>query len=63
LILAGRHDWICPPEFSEEIHHLIPGSELRVFEESSHSLRSDEPQKLLDVIAGFLVYKTRGSDE
>ncbi len=24
LILAGRHDWICAPEFSEEIHRLIP---------------------------------------
>jgi proline iminopeptidase len=58
LILAGRHDWICPPEFSEEIHRLIPGSDLRIFEESSHSIRRDEPQKLLDAIAGFLVYRT-----
>ena len=29
LILAGRHDWICPVEFSEELHRLIPGSRLR----------------------------------
>ena len=29
LIIAGRHDWICPVEFSEEMHRLIPGSELR----------------------------------
>ncbi len=33
LILAGRHDWICAPEFSEELHRLIPGSDLRIFEE------------------------------
>ncbi|MCW3477115.1 alpha/beta fold hydrolase [Limobrevibacterium gyesilva] len=59
LILAGRHDWICPPEFSEEIHRLIPGSDLRIFEESSHSIRGDEPQALLDAIAGFIVYNTR----
>jgi proline iminopeptidase len=57
LILAGRHDWICPVEFSEEIHGLIPGSDLRVFEESSHSIRGDETQGLLDVIAGFVVYR------
>ena len=57
LILAGRHDWICPPEFSEEIHRLIPGSDLRIFEESSHSIGSDEPQAFRDAIAGFLVYK------
>ena len=59
LILAGRHDWICPPEFSEEIHRLVPGSDLRIFEESSHSIRADEPRKMIDAIAGFVAYKTR----
>jgi proline iminopeptidase len=57
LILAGRHDWICAPEFSEEIHRLIPGSDLRIFENSSHSIRADEPQAMTDAIAGFVVYK------
>jgi proline iminopeptidase len=57
LILAGRHDWICPPEFSEEIAGLIPGSDLRIFEESSHSIRADEPEAMRDAIAGFLVHK------
>ena len=62
LILAGRHDWICAPEFSEEIHRLIPGSDLRIFENSSHSVRSDETQLFLDAVAGFLVYKTKGTN-
>jgi proline iminopeptidase len=57
LILAGRHDWICAPEFSEEIHRLIPGSDLRIFEESSHALASDEPEAFLDAVKGFVVYK------
>ncbi len=57
LILAGRYDWICAPEFSEEIHRLIPGSDLRIFEESAHSIGGDEPQKFLDAVAGFLIYK------
>ena len=56
-MIAGRHDWICPPEFSEEIAKLIPRAELRIFENSSHSVRADEPQALLDAIAGFVVYK------
>ncbi|MSP87518.1 MAG: alpha/beta fold hydrolase [Alphaproteobacteria bacterium] len=59
LILGGRHDWICPPEFQEEIHRLIPGSDLRIFENSSHSIRGDEPEAMLDAIAGFVVYKGR----
>jgi proline iminopeptidase len=55
LVMAGRHDWICPPEFSEEIARLIPGTEMRVFENSSHTIRADEPQALIDAIAGFVV--------
>ena len=54
LILAGRHDWICPPEFSEEIHRLIEGSQLRIFENSSHSIRNDEPALLRETISGFV---------
>ncbi len=54
LILAGAHDWICPPEFSQEIHRLIPGSKLEIFEASSHSLRVDEPERLVRSISAFI---------
>ena len=54
LILAGRHDWICPPDYSEEIHRLIPGSMLHVFEHSSHSIRADEPKILNEMITRFI---------
>ena len=56
LVIAGRHDWICPPEFSEEIAAAIPRADLRIFEHSGHLIRADEPEALLDAIAGFLVY-------
>jgi proline iminopeptidase len=58
LVIGGRHDWICPPEFSEEIAREIPNSDLRIFENSGHLIRVDEPVVLLDAIAGFLVYKS-----
>lgn len=54
LILAGRHDWICAPEFSEEIHALIPGSQLKIFEKSSHSLRGDEPEEFHRTVREFI---------
>ena len=61
LILAGRYDWICAPEFSEEMHRLIPDSDLRIFEDSGHSIGGDESQKFLDAVCGFIVYrKQRG---
>jgi proline iminopeptidase len=59
LILCGRHDWICAPEFSQEIHGLIAGSELRIFENSSHFIAADEQQNVLDAISGFVVYNSR----
>jgi len=54
IVLAGRHDWICAPEFSEEIHSLIPGSELKIFEKSSHSLRGDEPEEFFATVKEFI---------
>ena len=36
LIMAGRHDWICAPEFSEEIHRAHPGI-------GSSDLRGEQP--------------------
>ena len=60
LIIAGRHDWICPPEFSEEIRAHIADSDLRIFEESSHAVLADEGRACLDAIAGFIVYRSRG---
>jgi proline iminopeptidase len=57
LVLAGRHDWICPPEFSEEICRLIVDSDLRIFEHSAHAIGGDEPEAFLDAVAGFVVYK------
>jgi proline iminopeptidase len=54
LVLGGRHDWICPPEFSEEIQRLIPGARLRIFEDSSHSVRVDAPEALVAAILDFV---------
>jgi proline iminopeptidase len=55
--MGARHDWICPPEFSEEIAAAIPNADLRIFENSGHLIRLDEPGLLLDAIAGFVVDK------
>ncbi|MCD0453455.1 alpha/beta fold hydrolase [Actinocorallia sp. API 0066] len=59
LVIGGRHDWICPPEFSAEIAAAIPGADLRIFEDSGHSVMSDEPDAFLDVVRGFLTYTGR----
>ena len=59
LVIGGRHDWICPVDQSEEIARLIPRADLRIFENSSHSVAADEHDALMDLIKGFVVYNTR----
>ncbi len=56
LVIGARHDWICPPEFSELIASKIPNADLRIFEHSGHMVFSDEPGAFIDVIRGFVTY-------
>lgn len=62
LVIAGKHDWICPPELSAEIAAAIPNTDLRIFENSGHLIRVDEPEALVDTIMSFLVYKGSNSN-
>lgn len=57
LVIAGRHDWICPPRHAEEIAAGIDGADLRIFEHSNHQVLVDEPRAFIDVVRGFLVYR------
>jgi len=53
LVTVGRFDEI-DPGCAETIHRGIPGSELAVFEESSHSAHLEEPERYMDTLRGFL---------
>jgi len=54
LITVGRYDWITPVEASEELHSLLPNSELVVFENSGHSPQQEEKELWLATIRDFL---------
>ena len=54
LVLAGAHDWICPPHHSKMIAEQIPGAVLKVFENSSHLIAADEPDEYLATVREFL---------
>lgn len=55
LVMCGRYDAQCPLSFSEEIHHLIEGSQLEVFEDSNHSPHIEEPERFGHVINHFIM--------
>ncbi|MFC1442702.1 alpha/beta hydrolase [Streptacidiphilus sp. N1-10] len=58
LVLVGRQDFICGVRWAEELHALIPGSELVVFEDSGHFAHIEEPERFAEVVAGFVAART-----
>ena len=53
LVTVGRYDEVTP-KVAETIHKGIPGSELRVFENSAHLTMWDEEEKYLQAVKEFL---------
>lgn len=54
LIVAGRHDWICPPEHCAQAAALIPDAGLLVLEESSHAVLTDQLPEFLTAVRELL---------
>ncbi|EXJ75642.1 uncharacterized protein A1O5_00149 [Cladophialophora psammophila CBS 110553] len=54
LVAVGRHDYVTPVSFAEEIAREVPDARLEVFEHSGHSPQSDEPEKFREVLLDFL---------
>jgi proline-specific peptidase len=53
LITVGRYDEITP-NCALTLHEGIPGSELHIFERSSHTAHLEEPEEYIRVVRDFL---------
>ncbi len=51
-ITVGRYDEI-PPTCAETMHRRIPNSQMRVFDQSSHTAHLEETDKYLQAVADF----------
>lgn len=54
LIIWGRHDKGISLRLSEEMHRIIKGSRLEVFEHSGHEPHDEEPEKFNQIALDFL---------
>ena len=54
LIVCGDKDRMTPPKWSEYLNANIPGSELRVVEDSGHMLPLERPRALAQILQSFL---------
>lgn len=54
LVLAGRHDRVCPVSASEDMARRLPDAELAVFEDSAHMTFAEENDRYLPTVRRFL---------
>ncbi len=53
LVVVGRHDVICGPRWAQELHTLIPRSQLVVLENSGHLGHVEEPEAFAGAVRAF----------
>ena len=54
LIMAGRHDFIFPPEHQEELAAGISNSKLKIIERAGHNVQDEQPEETLRLLRAFL---------
>ena len=54
LVLAGRHDRVCPVAAAERMAELLPNEELHIFEDSAHMMFVEQAEEYLGVVRAFL---------
>jgi pimeloyl-ACP methyl ester carboxylesterase len=60
LVLAGRYDFIYPPEAQEELAAGIPNSRLEFIDRASHSPHEEQPGEVMRAIRDFLTTANTG---
>ena len=58
LVLAGRSDFLFPPEHQAILSDRIPDSRLKIIEQAGHSPHVEQSARVVDLIKEFLVGAT-----
>jgi pimeloyl-ACP methyl ester carboxylesterase len=54
LVLAGREDFIYPPEHQQELARRIPNAHLVLIDRAGHNPQDEQPAKTLQAVRDFL---------
>jgi proline iminopeptidase len=54
LVMAGRDDFVFPPECQRELAAGIPGARLRIIERSGHNPQLEQPAEVMQAIRDFV---------
>jgi proline iminopeptidase len=61
LVMAGREDFIYPPEHQEELAAAIPNSRLVIIDRAGHNPHDEQPAETLKAVREFLADANLGS--
>ena len=54
LIMAGRHDFLFPPEHQAILADRLPNAQLELVERSGHNPQFEEPAVVIETIKRFM---------
>jgi proline-specific peptidase len=54
LVMAGRDDFLFPPEHQLELAAGIPNARLRIIERAGHNPDSEQPAEVMDAVRDFI---------
>lgn len=54
LVMAGRDDFVFPPECQEQLAAAIPGARLRIIDRAGHNPHEEQPAEVMQTVREFL---------
>jgi proline-specific peptidase len=54
LVIAGRGDFVFPPECQEELAAKIPGARLQIIERAGHNPHEEQTTEVMEAVRAFL---------
>jgi hypothetical protein len=54
LVMAGRDDFIFPPEHQGQLAAGVPGARLRIIERAGHNPHAERPDEVMEAVREFL---------
>jgi pimeloyl-ACP methyl ester carboxylesterase len=54
LVMAGRDDFIFPPEHQGQLAAAIPGARLRIVERAGHNPHAERPDEVMEAVRDFI---------
>jgi proline iminopeptidase len=55
LVMAGRDDFLFPPEHQEQLAAGIPNASLRIIERAGHNAHSERPAEVIQAVSDFIL--------